>query len=278
MIIEYVVITLFGLCLGSFFNVCIHRFPKEKSIVSPGSACPKCETPIKWYDNIPVLSYMLLRGKCRHCDESIAFRYPFVEILTAATYCFCFYKLGLCADFFSYCFLFSVCIVVSFIDIDYRAIPGWMCIVGMLVGNIIALVHTIQNFNDQYLLMDYSQYPIVKSLVGSIVAMGAAYFLKLIGDLGLWVYLSLIKKEDLEGETEALGLGDVDFLGMVGAFLGWKLGVLTFFIAPFVSIVYGVYLIVGKKSHLIAYLPFLSIATLITAFWGNDLLRLIFGG
>lgn len=274
--LEYFVIVLFGLLLGSFFNVCIHRFPKDKSIVFPGSACPKCDTPIKWYDNIPVISFLVLGAKCRSCKAPISFRYPLVEILTAVVYCFCFYKFGLTYEFFKFCFLFSMCIMVAFIDIDYRAIPGWMCIVGMLVGIIMELVYTIVHFKDTFLFVEIAKLPVVYSLIGAVVSMGAAYFLKLIGDLGLWIYLAFIKKEDLEGETEALGLGDVDFLGMVGAFIGWKLGVLTFFIAPFVSIVYGVYLIATKKSHLIAYLPFLSLAAFITTFWGNAIIKLIF--
>ena len=274
--LEYIFVGLFGLIFGSFFNVCIYRFPKEKSIVTPGSSCTKCETPIKWYDNIPVVSYILLLGKCRNCKEKISLRYPLVELLTAAVFCFCYHKFGFGYDFFRFCFLFSVCIQVSFIDIDYRAIPGWMCIVGMLVGIAGEFAYTIFKYGQSMIFMDPMQLPFIQSLLGAVIAMGVAYFLKLVGDLGLWVYLSLIKKEDLEGETESLGLGDVDFLGMVGAFIGWKLGILTFFLAPFVSIGWGVYLMVTKKSHLIAYLPFLAIAVFLATFWGNDIIRLIF--
>ena len=273
---DYLIIALAGLCLGSFFNVCIYRFPREKSVVTPGSACPGCGAPVKWYDNIPVLSYILLGGKCRNCKERISLRYPVVELLTAAVYCFCYYRLGISYDFFRFCFLFSVCIQVSFIDIDYRAIPGWMCIVGMLAGIIAELFYTVYKFGASAVFMEPMTVPFIRSVAGAVISMGAAYFLKLIGDLGLWIYLALIKKEDLEGEKESLGLGDVDFLGMVGAFAGYKLGILTFFLAPFVAVSYGLYLMAAKKSHLIAYLPYLSIAAFIAVFWGEQIFKLLF--
>jgi leader peptidase (prepilin peptidase)/N-methyltransferase len=274
---DYVLVVLLSLCVGSFFNVCIYRLPKEKSIVTPRSFCPRCQTPIKWYDNVPVLSYLILQGRCRFCKEPISIQYPLVELITAGIFTWCYHRFGFSPMFFEYTIFFSFCILVSFIDIAYRAIPGWMCIVGMLIGITFAGVETVNDLNRNGLIVNIEALPLSISLVGAVASIGVSYFLKLIGDLFLWVYLSMRKQKDLEGETEALGLGDVDFLGMVGAFLGWKLGVLTFFLAPFISLLYGIYLIVGKKSHLIAYLPFLSIAAFVAAFWGNDILRILFG-
>jgi len=124
--------------------------------------------------------------------------------------------------------------------------------------------------------MDFSQIPIVKSFVGIFIGLGFVYFFKLLGDFGLDIYLKLTKKDSIEGEKESLGLGDVDFIGMVGAFLGWQMSILTFFLAPIVSLIYGIYIIINKKSHLIAYLPFLSIAAVIASLWGDKIIRLLF--
>ena len=124
--------------------------------------------------------------------------------------------------------------------------------------------------------MSLSDLPLVASIQGLFLCIGLSYSLKLLGDLGLWIYLAFKKKDSIEGEKESLGLGDVDFLGMVGAFLGWKLGFLTFFLAPVVSLVYCIYIVTFKKSHLIAYLPFLSIATFVAVFWGPSIIAFFF--
>ncbi|HEC69737.1 MAG TPA: prepilin peptidase [Candidatus Omnitrophica bacterium] len=268
---------ILGLCIGSFLNVCIYRLPKEISLVKPSSFCPNCKAPIKWYDNIPLLSYLILGGRCRSCKEKISFRYFLVELLTGAVFLFSYLKLGLSLVFFKYIVLFSLCIVVSFIDIDYRAIPGWICIFGILLGLIFSLVESFLFLKSQGLInFSLSRIPLVKSFLGLFLCIGLSYFLKLMGDFFLWIWLALRKKESIEGEREALGLGDVDFLGMVGAFLGWKLGFLVFFLAPIVALVYGIYIIVFKKSHLIAYLPFLAIAVFIVSFWGEKIINLFF--
>jgi len=268
---------ILGLCIGSFLNVCIYRLPKEISLVKPFSFCPNCKASIKWYDNIPLLSYLILGGRCRNCKEKISFRYFLVELLTGVVFLFTYLKLGLSLVFFKYIVLFSLCIVVSFIDIDYRAIPGWICIFGILSGLVFSLVESFLFLKSQGLIgFSLSRIPLVKSFLGLFLCIGLSYFLKLMGDFFLWIWLALKKKESIEGEREALGLGDVDFLGMVGAFLGWKLGFLVFFLAPIVALVYGIYIIVFRKSHLIAYLPFLGIAVFIVSFWGEEIINLFF--
>lgn len=271
------IIFISGLIVGSFLNVCIYRLPKEISLVKPSSFCPNCKAPIKWYDNIPLLSYLILGGRCRNCKEKIPFRYFLIELLTGAVFLFTYLKLGLSLVFFKYIVLFSLCIVVSFIDIDYRAIPGWICIFGILSGLIFSLVESFLFLKSQsFTELSLSRMPLVKSFLGLFLCIGLSYFLKLMGDFFLWIWLALRKKESIEGEREALGLGDVDFLGMVGAFLGWKLGFLVFFLAPIVALVYGIYIIVFRKSHLIAYLPFLGIAVFIVSFWGEKIINLFF--
>ncbi|MCP4652909.1 MAG: prepilin peptidase [Candidatus Omnitrophica bacterium] len=271
---ELFMIFIIGLCFGSFLNVCIYRLPKEQSIVKPGSFCPKCNTPIKWYDNIPLLGYIALRGQCRSCKDKISFRYPFVELLTGLLFLILFMKFNLTADFYKYAFFFSLLIAVSVIDIDYHAIPVYFCFIGIVIGLMFSVWETAKFL--RFGVTDYAILPIVESFKGVVFGFGFAYLFKFFGDILVSFYLQFRKQESIEGETESLGLGDVDFLGMVGVFLGLKGAVLVFFIAPFIAVIYAVFAITFKKSHLIPYLPYLSLATLVTFFWGNDILKLIF--
>jgi len=276
-------ILVFGSCVGSFLNVCIHRLPKEKSLVFPGSFCPKCKTPIKWYDNVPVLSYLFLRGRCRECSEKISIRYPLVELITAAFFLILYLKLGLTAELAKYIFLFSLLVVVSFIDIDYHAIPVHLCFIGIIVGLLFSFWPTLELFKSG--VFDLEDLPFYRALKGLLFGFGFTYAFKFFGDVGLDFYLKLRKQKSIEGEKESLGLGDVDFMGMVGVFLGisspvlgfivWDV-VLVFFIAPFIALLYSIFVIIFKKSHLIPYLPYLSLATVVTFFWRDRILSLIF--
>ena len=174
---------------------------------------------------------------------------------------------------FKYIFFFSLLILVSFIDIDYHAIPVYLCFIGIAAGLTISAVDTLN-----YLRMgffDWKGIPFVKALWALIFGFGFSYMFKFFGDIFVGLYLALRKKESIEGETEALGLGDVDFMGMAGIFLGIKLCVLTFFLAPFFALVYAVFAIIFKKSHLLPYLPYLSLGALAAFFWGDKILRLV---
>jgi len=268
-----VYVFLIGACIGSFLNVCIYRLPKDKSIVKPNSFCPKCETPIKWFDNIPILSWFILGGKCRKCKEKFSFRYPLVEILTAVVFLLLYMKFSITADFFKFGFFFSFLIVISMIDIDYFAIPAYLCFIGIAVGLMFSIWETINLIKGGFYIFE-GELPIIIALKNLIFGLGFTYLFKFFADTGLSVYLSIRKKESIEGETEALGLGDVDYMGVAAIFLGSKFLVLsTFFIAPFVAIIYSIYAVIFKKSHLIPYLPYLSIATVISFLWGNNILR-----
>lgn len=274
MILEKIFVFITGTMIGSFLNVCIYRLPKDQSIVFPRSFCPNCKTPIKWYDNIPILSCLLLRFKCRSCRQNISLRYPFVELITGIIFLIFYLRFWLEPDFFKFTFFFCLLVVVSFIDIDYHAIPAYLCVIGVFVGLSFSLWESINLFNSG--VLELEKLPVVKAFGGMIFGFGFTYFFKFLGDVFLNLYLSLRKKESIEGETESLGLGDVDFMGMVGVFLGLKPVILTFFIAPFFALIYSVFAIIFKKSHLIPYLPYLSIATVVTYFWGNDILNIIF--
>jgi leader peptidase (prepilin peptidase)/N-methyltransferase len=272
--IQNILVFIIGTIFGSFLNVCIYRLPKDKSVILPGSYCPKCKAPIKWYDNIPLLSYILLRGKCRSCSENISLRYPFVEIITGIIFLIFYLRFWVTPDFFKFVFFFCLLVVVSLIDIDYHAIPVYLCIVGICVGLLFSLHDSIILFKSG--VLELKKFSIVRDFQGLIFGFGFTYLFKFFGDVLLSVYLSWRKKESIEGETEALGLGDVDFMGMVGVFLGVKSVVLVFFLAPFFALLYSVFAIIFKKSHLIPYLPYLSLATVVTYFWGEKILTYLF--
>lgn len=282
--IEQIIIFIFGSCVGSFLNVCIYRLPKDKSIVFPGSSCPKCNTPIKWYDNIPILSFLFLKGRCRNCKDKISLRYPLVELITATLFLVLYLKLGLTIELAKYIFLFSLLVIVSFIDIEYHAIPVHLCFVGIIVGLLFSFWPTLRLFKVG--VFDLEVLPLFRALKGLFFGFGFTYAFKFFGDIGIDFYLKLRKQESIEGERESLGLGDVDFMGMVGVFLGihspvsgfvvWDV-VLVFFLAPFIALLYSIFAVIFKKSHLIPYLPYLSLATIIVFFWGNKILSSILG-
>ncbi|MBP7088579.1 MAG: prepilin peptidase [Candidatus Omnitrophica bacterium] len=283
---EIIILFIFGICLGSFLNVCIYRLPQDKSIIWPASYCPKCNTSIKWYDNIPLLSYLFLNGKCRSCHQKISFRYFLVELFSGLLFIVFYLKLGLTLNFLTYIFLFCLLIVVSFIDIDYHAIPAYLCPIGIIGGLFFSLLKSkpYEILFDIARLLEASNLrffklpdaPFLNSIIGLLFGLGFTYLFKLFGDVFITILLYLRKKDSIEGERESLGLGDVDFMGMVGVFLGVKAVILVFFIAPFLSLIYSISALIFKKTHLIPYLPYLSLATLVTFFWGDKILNFIF--
>ncbi|UCD14915.1 MAG: prepilin peptidase [Candidatus Omnitrophota bacterium] len=267
-------IFVLGSCVGSFLNVCIYRLPKNISILRPFSFCPKCRKPLKWYDNIPILGYIFLKGRCRFCKEKISLRYPMVELLAGLLFLFLYVKFGFTLDFFKYTFLFCLCIVISFIDIEYFSVPVYLCFLGIGTGLFIGFLESIKFLKVG--MFDFARLPVYESAKGIIFGLGFTYLFKLFGDIFLNIYLAVRKKESIEGEKESLGLGDVDFMGMVGAFLGVKAVLFVFFIAPFLGLIYVVGVLIFKRSHLIPYLPYLSLATLIQFLWADKILSLIF--
>lgn len=267
---DLIFLFIIGLCVGSFLNVCIYRLPQNESIVLPRSYCRFCKKIIAWYDNIPVISYLILLGKCRSCKKVISWRYPLVEVLTAWLFVILYSQFGFNLLFWEYSFFFCLLIIVSFIDIDYHAIPAVLCFFGIIIGLVFSMIKSIYLFKGNFL--EIGELPIVESLKGLVFGLGFAYLFKLFGDTSVYIYLSLTKKDSIEGEKEALGLGDVDFLGMVGVFLGAKSAVLVFFIAPFIACLYSLFALFFKRSHLIPYLPYLSLASLIVFYWSDKIL------
>lgn len=259
---------LFGAIVGSFLNVCIHRMPLEKSIVWPGSRCPACEKKIPWYDNIPFISYLLLKGKCRFCKVKISARYITVELLTALILVALFRAFHLSYDFFLYAIFSFGLIVATFVDIKHRIIPDEISIGGIILGFILNAVKKLHLHP-----FSYDVRPLVDSFLGIVVGGGIIYLFGKTFDL---VYFKLLKRPAIQGETESMGGGDVKLLAMIGAFLGWQKALMTFFLAPFFGIVIGIINLAVKKDHTVPYGPFLSLAAMLSLFYADKILRLIF--
>lgn len=268
MIIDPVSIIMFaaGAIVGSFLNVCIVRFPEEKSIVTPRSHCVHCKKTIMWFDNVPFLSYILLGGKCRHCKAKISPRYFLVELVTAITF-FGFYQyFGLSVLIWPYLFMTCCFIIATFVDLKHRIIPDEVSVGGMCFGLVFSLLipemHNVPTYDRS--IIEIHLHSLGLSLMGVLIGGGSIYLMGLLGDF-------MFKKESMGG-------GDIKLLAMVGAFLGWKLAILTFFIAPFFGAVYGIIEKIRTKDTTIAYGPFLVLGALICLFWGDPIMEWIMSG
>ena len=264
--IAKIIAFIFGSIMGSFLNVCIYRMPLGESVVWPSSHCPKCKKRIPAYDNIPFISYILLKGKCRFCKEKISFRYIIVEFITAMMFVMLFSYYGLSYDFFFYMILVCALIVATFIDIQHRIIPDEISVGGIIVGFIL---NSIKGVNLSPITYHLS--PMINSFLGIIIGGGIIYLTGKIFDL---IYFKLLKRPPIQGETESMGGGDVKLLAMIGAFLGWQKAVMTFLLAPFFGAVIGVINLIVKKDHTIPYGPFLSLAAILSLFWADKIIGL----
>ena len=268
--LEKIIVFIFGSMVGSFLNVCIHRLPQGQSIIKPASYCPKCKKSIPWYDNIPFLSYIILRGRCRFCKEGISFRYFLVELITASLFLIFYILYGLNYQFLFYIVLVCGLIIATFVDLQHRIIPDEISIGGIVVGFLLNIIRGIS-----IRPMSLNLQPIKNSLLGIILGGGIIYFTGFIFDL---VYFRLLKRPPVDGETESMGGGDVKFLAMIGAFLGWKAVILAFFIAPVLGAIAGLVNLLITKKHTIPYGPFLALAALITIFWQHRIVNFIIYG
>ena len=235
---------VFGALVGSFLNVCIYRLPRGESIVFPGSHCPRCNRPIIFYDNIPLFSYLLLRGKCRHCGTPISLQYPIVEGVTACFSVLMFLRFGPSIDYFFFFAFVSGLIVITVIDLFHQIIPDVVSLPGIGVGLVGSLV--------------LSQISFRESLIGALLG-GGILFLVAFG------YQWLFKREGMGG-------GDVKLLAMIGAFLGWKAVILTIFLSSLIGSIVGVLIMIlkGKNfKYAIPFGPFLSLGAILALFWGK---------
>lgn len=249
-----VLAALFGLFIGSFLNVCIYRIPRNESIIWPGSRCPKCGKPVRAWDNIPVISYLVLRGRCRFCSEPISVRYPVVELLSALMAVSMLYRFGPTLAFVIYYAWACVLLVITFIDLDFQIIPDRLSLGGILVG--LPLV--------SFLPVTYRD-----ALMGLVV--GGGLLLAVI-----YGYYFLTGKEGMGG-------GDVKLLAMIGVFTGWQGVLFTTFASSLIGTLVGIpwaYLKKGSEGTLkaaIPFGPFLALGGLIYVFWGQSLVDWYFG-
>ncbi len=242
----YIFVFLIGSCIGSFLNVCIYRLPLEKSIISPPSACPKCNHQIKWYENLPIISYIFLGGKCSQCKEKISIRYPFVELLTGVLSLLSFMKFGPTPLFFINTLLIHSLIVITFIDLDHQIIPDIISLPGIIIGFLFSFIPGGITWSD--------------SIIGILLGGGLFY------GVALLFYL-LFKKEGMGG-------GDIKLLAMLGAFLGWKSVPFVIFASALVGAIGGISFIIiskSKESVPIPYGPYLAFAALIYLFYGKEI-------
>jgi leader peptidase (prepilin peptidase)/N-methyltransferase len=249
--VNFIVLSLvimIGLALGSFLNVCIYRIPQRKSILLPSSFCPKCGARIRSYDNIPLLSYIILGGKCRDCGAKISLQYPLVELVTSVLLVLAYLRFDLTWDFASRSMLILLMILTFFIDLKHRIIPDVLTFPGILVGFVLSFA--------------VSSPSVLNSLLGIVVGGATFYLAAVIGDL-------LFKKESMGG-------GDIKLAMMLGAFLGWKNVFLVLFLSAFLgSLIGGVALFLSKdvkETRTIPFGPFLALGALIAMFVGDALI------
>lgn len=263
----------FGLVVGSFLNVCIARLPRGGSIVTPPSHCPRCQSGIKFYDNIPVISFLLLRGKCRNCGGPISWRYPVVELTNALLYLWIANEFWLGGEAFLMMALCSSLIVITVIDFDHQIIPDVITLPGMLLGLTLApfFMSSLGDplpFPLDHYLPHAGPYltGFLNSLIGLILGGGP---LLAIG----WIWEKL-------RHVEAMGGGDVKLMGMVGSFLGWKSALLTIMLGALAGSVIGLLLIVLKRHKIekvIPFGPFLAAGAAASAFYGSDIISWYLG-
>lgn len=273
-----IIFFILGLLVGSFLNVCIYRLPRSLSIVSPPSACPGCNAPVRPWDNIPVVSYILLGGKCRNCRGLISLRYPFVELLNGALYWSVVTFFGLGWHVPLICTLVSALVVITFIDLDFQIIPDSITLPCTVIGLLSApfllpdpftvreassMHYAIGGKASAYCLLPTAYYEIVgfkNSLAGLLLGGGLFYLIAIVSRGGM-------------------GGGDIKMMAMVGAFMGWKAILLTTFIGSLSGSLVGIFLMVvkgkGRKSK-IPFGPFLALGALATLFFGKVILQWYF--
>lgn len=250
--INVVLIFILGLIVGSFSNVCIYRIPRNESIIYPASHCPKCRSKIKPVDNIPLLSFILLKGRCRNCKSKISIQYPIVELLTGLIYLIIYLAYGLSFQASIYIILSSALIIIAFIDLNEQIVPDVISLPGIVIGFIISFFVPYVSF--------------INSALGVVVGGGIILIIGLGGSV-------IFKKE-------AMGGGDVKLAAMIGAFLGWRYIIISLFLGFFLGALAGIILILSKiksRDDVVPFGPFIVLGSFITLLWGEQIISWYIG-
>ncbi len=242
-----VIVTVAGLCIGSFLNVVIYRLPRGESIISGRSHCVSCSTEICWYDLIPLLSYLILRGRCRSCRAPVSSRYPLVEFLTGGLFLVLYLHLGFQLLLLKYLFLGALLVAVSVIDIEHYLIPNYLVLAGVIAG----ILFTVAVGDTSYW----------SALLGAVTTAGFLLLIALLSGGGM-------------------GPGDIKLCLVTGLFLGWPLGLLGLLTGACIGGLLGLVLLAARvkgRRDPIPFGPFIAIGTLIAILWGDQILRKLLG-
>lgn len=246
-----VVFFMLGAIFGSFFNVCIFRIPEKESIVNPPSHCYKCNTRLKPLDLVPIFSWVFLKGKCRYCKTKVSSRYAIVELITGILFLMIYKKIGIEINTIYYLILISLLVIITFIDLDHYIIPDEL----IIIGSVISILFNVFGYG----------VGLKGSLLGGLICGG-----------GMLVLIQII---EFFAKTEVMGGGDIKLFGMIGLFLGIKLGLLTIFLSIYVGAIYGIIIIVVSKikkikhNSMIPYGPFISIAAILSILYGDVIIK-----
>jgi len=248
----YIIIFVIGLIFGSFLNMLIHRLPSGISLFKPsGSTCVHCNYRIKWHENIPVFSYLLLKGKCSNCSKPISIVYPFVELTTALVTLLLYMNYWLNWELIVTIVLFYTLIVLSFIDLKYKAVPDYLLIIAIILTAIVGDLMDILIFAGGFVLLEL----VITFYIQNVKA-------------------KITKNKDLETQS-ALGEGDIPIAGVIGGLLGLQLGISAIFLAALLGLLLSIYNLLSKKEIETPFIPFLSLGLFITFITGFNIFSLI---
>ncbi len=269
----YILSFIFGSIVGSFLNVCIYRLPRNESIAYPGSHCPSCKKEIRPYNNIPILSYFILGGKCPECGSKIGATYPLVEIISGLLFVATIWAFGIGVQTLFYLILFSALIVITFIDLEHLIIPNVITYPGIAAGILYNALRTDWTTTVEH-LSQFSpgfqgffellgQVPVLDSVFGTLLGGGVLLLIA-------YIYEAIKKRQ-------GMGIGDVKLLAMIGAFFGWEGVLFVLFLGAILGSVVGVAIIISKKGDLkyaMPFGPFLAVSAIVYAFTGGFVLLL----
>lgn len=237
----YSSVVLVGLIVGSFLSVCVHRLPRKESLLCPASHCPACGVPVRWYDNIPLVSFLLLMGNCRGCGSRVAWRYPAVEALTGLLFLLTVWRFGIGARSVVLLIFLCALVVVTFVDLEHQIIPHAITLPGIPLGLIGSLITLDPSPRD--------------AAAGALIGAGLVYLFAVYAEIAF--------------QRESIGGGDVNLLAMIGAFLGWRLMLVSFVLAIGASACLSLGLIATRvltRKDQIPFGPFLALGAVIALF------------